>query len=421
MTYDESLNYIHGRPKFSARRTDLSKVYRLLERLGSPHKQGKFVHVTGTNGKGSTCAFVESVLRTAGYKTGLFTSPYLVRFEERFQVNRKPITPELLAEITTRVRDEEERLEAEGNDPATEFEIVTVVGFCYFAQCQCDYVVLEVGIGGRLDCTNVIDPPACACIAPISFDHMKTLGNTLAEIAADKAGIIKSGSQVVVSAGQPDEAMQVLRQACESTGARLIEASKLPHKILRSSKEGTCCIIDGEEINIPLLGRHQVDNAVAAYAICKALNLPVQQIKAGIETTVWAARLQYFRTEPPMLLDAGHNPAGVASLCNTLGELFPNVPLRVVMGMMGDKATEVCIPAVAKRAKHLYACAVDWPRAMPAEELAKVASAYCQTTVCTSVEDALLQARNEATPGEMVLICGSVYLVGDVLGILERA
>ncbi len=421
MTYEESLNYIHGRPKFSARRTDLSKVHRLLERLGSPHKKGKYVHVTGTNGKGSTCAFVSTVLQKAGYKTGLFTSPYLVRFEERFQVNHQPISAEMLAEITTRVRNAEERLEAEGYDPATEFEIVTAVGFCYFAYCKCDYVVLEVGIGGRLDCTNVIDPPACACIAPISFDHMKTLGNTLAEIAADKAGIIKAGSQVVISAGQPAEALAVLRKACEATGAKLIEADQLSLELLEATREGTRCIIDSVEINIPLLGRHQVDNAAAAYAICKALELPTEQIKAGIEATVWPARLQYFKTEPPMLLDAGHNPAGVESLCNTLDQLFPGVPLRVVMGMMGDKATGVCIPAVAKRARHLYACAVDWPRAMPAAELAQVASDYCETTVCVSVAAALQQARAEAEPGELVLICGSVYLVGDVLGILERS
>ena len=419
MTYEESVNYIHGRPKFSARRTDLSKVHRLLERLGSPHKQGKYVHVTGTNGKGSTCAFVHSVLRAAGFKVGLFTSPYLVHFEERFQVNGEPIPKEKLAEITSKIRSVEEQLEAEGYDPATEFEIVTAVGFCYFASCNCDYVVLEVGIGGRLDCTNVIDPPVCACIAPVSLDHQKTLGNTVAEIAADKSGIIKPGSQVVVSAGQPEEAMEVIRKAAQTVGAKLIDASELSLEIKSASRHGTECIVDGVELHVPLLGRHQVDNAVAAYAICKAIGIPVETIQTGIASAVWPARLQYIPGTPDILLDAGHNPAGVATLGKALDDLFTGVPLRVVMGMMSDKATDICIPAVAKRAKRLYACAVDWPRAMPAVELAAVAGAYCPATACQSVKAALDQACAEAEPGEMVLVCGSVYLVGDVLGILQ--
>ena len=168
-----------------------------------------------------------------------------------------------------------------------------------------------------------------------------------------------------------------------------------------------------------MLGRHQVDNAVAAYAICKAIGIPVETIQTGIASAVWPARLQYIPGTPDILLDAGHNPAGVATLGKALDDLFTGVPLRVVMGMMSDKATDICIPAVAKRAKRLYACAVDWPRAMPAVELAAVAGAYCPATACQSVKAALDQACAEAEPGEMVLVCGSVYLVGDVLGILQ--
>lgn len=419
MTYEACLAYIHGRPRFSSRRTDLSKVERLLERLGSPHRQGRFVHVTGTNGKGSACAFVASALQQAGYRTGLFTSPYLVRFEERFQVNRRPIAPDELAEIVTRVRAAEDQLEAEGYDGATEFEIVTVVGFCYFASRHCDYVVLEVGIGGRLDCTNVIGTPACACIMPVSFDHMKTLGGTLAEIAAEKAGIIKPGGRVVVSDGQPDEAIAVFRAVCAERGAQLIEAAQLPVAKLHMTRQGSECTIGGLPLHIPLLGRHQVTNAAAAVAVCRALGLPDETIAAGICRTDWPGRLQYLPGCPDLLLDAGHNPAGVATLLDTLDTLFPGVPVRVVMGMMHDKATGVCIPAMAKRAVQLYACAVDWPRAMHPDELAQVAAPFCPAAVCTSVRDALTRARAEAGPGELVVVCGSVYLVGDVLGILE--
>lgn len=421
MTYEECLAYIHGRPKFSARRTDLSKVHRLLERLGSPHKQGRYVHVTGTNGKGSVCAFISTTLRTAGYRTGLFTSPYLVRFEERFQVDGKPISKEMLTEIVNTVSREETQLEAEGYDPATEFEIVTAVGFCYFAKSACDYVVLEVGIGGRLDCTNVIDTPACACIMPISFDHMKTLGNTLAEIATDKAGIIKKNGTVVVAAGQPQEALEVLEAACQTQHAALYHAAQMPVEIVAESKHGTDCVIDGLALRVPLVGRHQVDNAAAAVAACRALQLSDDVIQKGITATVWPGRLQYIPGEPPMLLDAGHNPAGVATLCQTLDTLFAETRVRVVMGMMADKATDVCIPAMAKRATHLYACAVDWPRAMRPEELAAVAEKDCPVTTCNSVCQAVQAARQDANPGELVVICGSVYLVGDVLGILEEA
>lgn len=421
MTYEECLAYIHGRPRFSAYRTDLSKVQRLLERLGSPHKQGKFVHVTGTNGKGSICAFVSTALRTAGYRVGLYTSPYLVRFEERFQVNGQPIPPEKLTEITNTVRAAEDALEAEGWDPATEFEIITAVGFTYFAHCHCDYVVLEVGIGGRLDCTNVIDPPACACIAPVSFDHMKTLGNTLEAIATEKAGIIKPGCTAVVSPSQPPEALEAFRRISTERGARLIEAAAQQVEIHNATREGTDITIDGVQLRVPLLGRHQVDNAATAFAACRALGLPDAIIQQGFASTVWPGRLQYIPGTPSLLLDAGHNPAGVETLCRTLETLFPDTPLRVVMGMMGDKATDVCIPAVAKRATKLYACAVDWPRAMAPDALAEVAGAYCEAVACGSVAAALETAKAEAQPGDLVLVCGSVYLVGDVLGILEQS
>jgi len=420
MTYEECLTYIHSRPRFSERRTDLSKEHRLLERLGNPHLKGRFVHVTGTNGKGSVCAYVSTVLREAGYRTGLFTSPYLVRFEERFQVDGQNISPEDLTAIVNSVRAEEDELEAEGYAGATEFEVVTAVGFCYFASQNCDYVVLEVGIGGRLDNTNVIAPPACACITAVSFDHMKTLGNTLEAIATEKSGIIKPGSQAVVSPDQTPEVLAVIRRACEACGAKYIAAGDQTLEISSETRDGTDVVVDGVALHIPLLGRHQVNNGVTAFAVCRALGLPDEIIQRGIAKTVWPARLQYIPGMPPMLLDAGHNPAGVETLCRTLDRLFPDTPLRIVMGMMSDKATDVCIPAMARRAKHLYACAVNWPRAMNPEELAKVAGQYCETTVCASVEAALQTAKAEAQPGELVLVCGSVYLVGDVLGILER-
>ena len=367
MNYEESLTYIHGRPRFSARRTDLHKVETLLSRLGSPHQQGKYVHVTGTNGKGSTCAIVAAALRACGYRTGLFTSPYLVRFEERFRIDGQNIAPARLAEIATRVREAEDRLEAEGHDPATEFEIVTAIGFTWFAEEHCDYVVLEVGIGGRLDCTNVIKTPACACLTAVSLDHTRVLGSTLEAIAREKAGIIKPGGHVVTGK-QPPEVLAVIREACRQRGAELIEASAMPVSDVHMTREGTDCTIDGLPLHLSLLGAHQIDNACAALAVCRVLGLPEEKI-------VWA---------------------------------------------LADKATAYCVPRIAARATALYACAVEVPRAMAAEQLAAIAAESTQAAAYPSVEAALDAARRDAQPGELVLVCGSVYLAGSVLEILER-
>ncbi len=419
MNYEESLTYIHGRPRFSARRTDLHKVETLLSRLGSPHQQGKYVHVTGTNGKGSTCAMVAAALRACGYRTGLFTSPYLVRFEERFRIDGQNIAPARLAEIATRVREAEDRLEAEGHDPATEFEIVTAIGFTWFAEEHCDYVVLEVGIGGRLDCTNVIKTPACACLTAVSLDHTRVLGGTLEAIAREKAGIIKPGGHVVTGK-QPPEVLEVIREACRQRGAELIEASAMPVSDVHMTCEGTDCTIDGLPLHLSLLGAHQIDNACAALAVCRVLGLPEEKIVWALGHTCWPGRLDYRPGTPPLLLDAGHNPGGMDALCQALDTIFPGVPLRVVMGMMADKATAYCVPRIAARATALYACAVEVPRAMAADQLAAIAAESTQAAAYPSVEAALDAARREAQPGELVLVCGSVYLAGSVLEILER-
>ena len=415
MTYSEVLAAIHGRKRFSSV-ASLERMTRLMERLGNPQNQFRSVHVAGTNGKGSVCAFTESILRTAGYHVGLFTSPYLVDFRERIQVDRNCISEEMLISCYDAVMTEEESLEKLGNEPINEFELVTAMGFYAFAQMHVDFAVIEVGLGGRYDATNVLRSPEVCCITPISLDHTAVLGNTVAEIAAEKSGIIKQGVSVVSSVQEPS-AMRVIKEAAEKQGCELIVPQQ--GAILTESREGTRIEYKGHIVNIPLLGRHQVDNALAAWEVCSAIGISDSDIVAGIEQTAWKGRLQYLPGMPPVLIDAGHNPAGIRTLTEALDTLFKEQPLISVMAMMRDKDFAACIPEIAKRSKTLVASSVGLPRSLPQDKLADQAEPYCEVLTASSVSDGIELAKRIAAKDEMILICGSVYAAGEAVRILD--
>lgn len=412
MTYSEALSAIHSRKAFSTGGPTLERIRRLLDRLGNPQQDFKSVHVAGTNGKGSVCALVESALRASGYRVGLFTSPYLVEFRERIQVDRVPISEALLTECFETVVAQETALEQAGYEPVNEFELVTAIGFLAFSKSDVEYAVVEVGLGGRCDATNILSAPEVCCITPISLDHTGVLGNTVAEIAAEKAGIIKPGRPVVL-ARQEDDAMEILRREALAQGSPLI-VTKAPER-LRYDIHGTRFRYDGRDIAIPLLGRYQMDNAAAAWEVCKALHLPPECVRAGFAQVSWPGRLQYIPGTPDLLIDAGHNPAGIVALCRTLDELLPNREIITVMAMMKDKDYESCIPMVASRSSLLIATTVGLPRSLLPEKLAREAGHCCKTDTAPSVVEGIRLARSIAEPGQLVLICGSVYAAGEAL------
>jgi dihydrofolate synthase/folylpolyglutamate synthase len=414
MTYAEALAYIHGRPRFSTV-TGLHRIRRLLTALDEPQKRCRCVHIGGTNGKGSTAAFTASILREAGYRTGLFTSPFLIRFEERFQIDGVPISETDLVAVTEAVKAAEDALEAQGMEPVNEFELVTAMGFLWFSQQRCDYVVLEVGLGGKSDSTNVIEDPACVCITSVSLDHMAQLGGTVAEIAAEKAGIIKNGCSVVTPSTQDPAALAVLRERCAELAAPLTLAGA--DRVLSCDRNGSAFVRHGVTAEIGLLGRHQIDNAANAWAICEQLHIPQDAILRGLRNARWPGRLQLLA--PNVLVDCAHNEDGVASLVSSLQTLFPDRRPVLLMTMMADKAHETCIRRLTALADRLYATTLPLPRAMTPEALA--AEAVCREAIpVADLETAVSMALDSLRPDELLVVCGSVYLAGAAIPILEK-
>ncbi len=409
MTYEACLAGIHSRKTFSST-ASLVRIERLLDRLGNPQERFRCIHVAGTNGKGSACAMIECVLRTCGYSTGLFTSPYLVDFRERIRLNGSMIQEEWLVSCYERVMAEERKLEQAGFEPINEFELVTALGFTAFAKAKVDYAVIEVGLGGRFDATNVIKTPVTSCIMPISLDHTAVLGSTVTEIATEKAGIIKHGCPVVVSKQRP-EVLELLRQTAEERDSPLILAGT--PAVHTCDQRGSVFTYDGTTLKIPLLGCYQADNAAAAFEVCKVLRLPKERVVKGFAAVRWPGRMQFIPGTVDMLIDAGHNPDGISILIETLDQLFPNREIIAVMAMMQDKDHAHCIPMVARRCKKLIATSIELPRALPPEELAVEAAGFCETETAPSVIEAITTARSQANPGQLVLVCGSVYAAGE--------
>lgn len=411
MEYSLVLREIHERRAFSSR-ASLERIRRLMGRLGNPQNRFRCVHVAGTNGKGSTCALVESALRQAGYRVGLFTSPYLVDFRERIQINREMISRERLVACYRQVMEAEQALEQAGFEPVNEFELVTALGFVAFAEAGVDYGVIEVGLGGRWDATNVIAAPEVCCITPVSLDHTRVLGSTVEEIAREKAGILKPGRPVIMAAQEPG-AEGVIRAEAEDLGCPLIPAATWMQE--GYDCQGQRLLLEGVPVTLPLLGRFQGENAAAAWSVCRRLGLDRETICRGFAQVSWPGRLQYIPGSPGLLIDAGHNPAGIGALCQTLKELFPEREKIAVMAMMRDKDYEKCIPMVAKELRLLVAATVSLPRSLPPEELARQAAPYCAVRTAADMASGLKLARELAGPEELIVVCGSVYGAGAAL------
>ena len=415
MTPEEALEYIHSR-SWKGSVLGLSRISELMEKLGDPQKNMKFVHVAGTNGKGSTAVMTASVLRAAGYRTGLFTSPYIQSFNERIRVDGENIPDEALARITELVRPVAEQME----DIPTEFELVTAIGLMYFAQTKCDIVVLEVGLGGELDSTNVIDSPEVAVLCSIGLDHTEILGNSLTEIAMAKAGIIKPGCTVVAYRGER-EVEDVFRTVCRDRGATLRWAdfdSIIPGA---HSLHGQRFSWNGfRSLQIRLLGAHQLKNAVMAMETALALreggwNIPDAAIRQGLEEAAWPARFEVLSEDPLFILDGGHNPQCIAALVQNITDYIPDRRKVFLIGLLADKDYPQMMEACAPLADRFVTVTPDSPRALSAEGLAAFLVQYGKpVTACSSIQDGVAEALRQAADGAVVCAFGSLYMSGKI-------
>lgn len=323
MNYEQAMEYIHA-VQWAGHKPGLTRTRTLLAALGDPHKQLRFVHVAGTNGKGSTAAMMASCLQAAGYRVGLYTSPFINRFNERIQINGVQIPDEELVKLVEQVKPAADAME----DVPTEFEIITALGMLYFAQQKCEIVVLEVGLGGTLDSTNVIDAPECAVITALGMDHVKELGPTLADIAAAKAGIIKEGCPVVSYGGVP-EADIVIRRVCAEKHAELTEVDFSRLKYEGGSLDAVEFDFDGlTDVHLPLIGSYQPRNAALAITALRVMrthgwNIPESAIRTGLETVSWPGRFELLRHAPAFLLDGSHNAHGMRATVQSLRDRFP--------------------------------------------------------------------------------------------------
>lgn len=420
MDYDSALNYIYSAQRFASS-PELTRITELLSRTGNPQDSLKFVHIGGTNGKGSTAALMTSVLIEAGYKTGTFISPYLERFNERIQVNNKPVPDEAVAELAQTVKHHINAMLKDGHRHPSVFEIITAMAFLYWKQCGCDILVLEVGMGGRLDATNVIQAPLLAMIQSISFDHMAKLGNTLGDIAFKKCGIIKPGTGAAVSyAKQNAQAQLVIERQCALKGVRLIVPDTQRLQILAGTVSGSDFMYKGIQYHVPLMGEHQVYNALGVIEAAEALNglgfkIPAQAVARGVQNVRWPGRLEIIHNDPLCIIDAAHNFGAVLALCDAVDTYLQERPIVAVMGMLKDKEYEKCIPELAKRSRAFIATKPDNPRALEAELAANIAKKHC---VWVESEPGIPKAVDRAfdiakQTGAAVLICGSLYVIGN--------
>ncbi len=415
MTYQEALAYIHS-VSWRGSMPGLSRIQELCARMGNPERGLRFIHIAGTNGKGSTAAYLSSVLRAAGYRTGAFTSPYVKTFNERISIDGRPVSNALLAAATESVR----HFADEMQDPPTEFELITAIGFECFRRRQCEFVVLEVGLGGRYDSTNVIEAPLLSVITGIALDHTQLLGATLDKIAFEKAGIIKEGRPVCLGVLPPEARAVILREArekhapfCEVRESALrVKALDLDH----------LCIDYGDCIDLEsrLIGLYQPRNIALvceAVRMLEAEGVPVgtDALHAGIRAAQWHARFEVLQREPPVIFDGGHNPDGVRAAVETAKRLFSG-KINVLTGILADKDYETMADSIAEIAGQVFTVTPDNPRALSAEALAEV---FIRRSIparpCGGIGEGVRAARRFSRRAQRpLLILGSLYMYKDV-------
>lgn len=416
MNYEQALEYIHS-VNWTFCKPGLERITALCEALGNPQKKLRFIHIAGTNGKGSTSSMLASVLQKAGYRTGLYTSPYIRTFCERIRTDGENIPQEKLAELTEKIRPIADAME----DKPTEFELITALAFAYFADCACDVVVLEVGLGGRLDSTNVIENTALSVITGIDFDHTALLGNTIEEIAREKAGIIKTGRPVLFGGGAG--------AAHDTVRAVAMEKAAPFYTVDRSSYVQKSATLDGTifdynnytDLLLPLLGAYQPYNAtlvLTAIDLLKEQGFAIGEdaVRHGLADVRWPARFELLSRDPIIIYDGGHNPEGVRAAVASVQSYFPNQKVNLLGGVMADKDRGEMIETMKKVAARAFAVTPNNPRALAAVDYAAQLSDYgipatAYASVAEGVRAAIESSRKEGIP----LVClGSLYLYEEV-------
>jgi len=423
--YRQALDYLHSFTDYEVRsgytydaaRFDLVRVHRLLSLLGDPHRAFRSVHIAGTKGKGSTCAMLASILSQSGYRTGLYISPHLHTFRERAQVDGEMMSEEAVVAGTDRLRQVAPQVKG-----ITTFELITALAFDYLHRQRAELAVIEVGMGGRLDATNVITPMV-SVIAPISYDHMMYLGDTLSAIAGEKAGIIKPGVPVV-SAPQPLEAQRTISEIADVRGSDLILVGRdWSWRPLEAKTDGQTFSAwpsahpdKAERYSIPLIGAHQLVNATTALATVdvlrrQGLSVPEHAVQAGLETVRWPGRAEVLGQEPWVIVDGAHNADSMQKLCETVQSLFSYRDMILIYGASADKDIGGMLDAILPLARHVLVAESGHPRAAPTDKLMSDIESRGVHAEPVSIQDAIARALARATRQDLVCVTGSLYLV----------
>lgn len=419
MTYEQSTAYLLSLLGARGQRLGLERITRLVELLGRPDRAFRTIHVAGTNGKGSVCAMIDAGLRAAGKSAGFHSSPHLSDFTERFRVDGQPIEQQLFVDNILRVKQAAEQLAEEGQF-ATMFEVMTAAAFCVFEQTQVEWAVLETGLGGRLDATNVVQPEL-AVITPIDLDHQTSLGNTLAEIAGEKAGILKAGAKAVFSKQAPEAAAVLAERGaiCEAViwahQDWRVRESAADHKgRYRLAVDGPAGKTVTALLGLP--GEHQVDNAVTAIAALDAVGISTDAITNGLQSVNWPGRLEWIAGEPEVLLDAAHNPAGARSLANFIERFCQDRRITLIFGVSRDKAFDEMAALLYPLVDRVVMTQANVAsRALTAPELAEATSRYAASfEIAADAAAAWRLASEDRSPEHLVVIAGSIFLIGEL-------
>lgn len=417
MSYPDSVRYLYslGNELKAGAKLGLERIEALLKELSNPEHGQRFVHVAGTNGKGSTCAMIANTLQHAGVPTGLYTSPHLIDPTERIQICGRAVTPDEFVRAFETVRTaaeallRDERLDAH----PSYFETVTAMALVIFRE-RCDIGVLEVGLGGRLDATNVVTPELCV-ITPIAFDHESFLGNTLEAIAWEKAGILKPGIPAVVSKQLP-QAEAVISKRARELSCEILRTRDLAVTKIDATANGSSFSVDGVTYKCALAGRHQIENALTAILACRRLGIQISAIQAGLNDVSWPGRLEFVSRNPDLVLDGAHNPAGAAALAAYIREFCANRPVWMVYGAMRDKAIDEVTSQLFPLANRLIVTAANFARALRPEAILAV-SHHSNSVIAQTVPEAVALART-APQDAVVFFAGSLFLVGEARALL---
>lgn len=424
MDYQEALHFIHSTHRFGMK-LGLDNMKALMNLLDNPQEKLKFIHIAGTNGKGSTSAMISSILQMQGYQVGLFISPYLEEFTERIQINREKIDKKALARITKEVKEKVDEMVSKGYDHPTEFEVVTAIGLKYFGDKKVDLVVLEVGLGGSLDATNIISKSEVSIITSIGLDHMAQLGTSLEEIAGEKAGIIKENGKVVIYP-QDKRIYKVIENKAKEKNAKVYFAEESEIIRKENSFKGQVFSyksknLDLSTIELSLLGKHQILNAQTILKAIEVLRkkgygILDSSILEGFKRVTWPGRFEIIHKNPMIILDGAHNMQGARAFSQTIEEFFPKDKIILIIGILKDKEVEKILKEILPVAKEIITITPDNPRAMEGKELVRQVKKINPNIACTSldsIEEAIKWALNKNAK-ETIAFTGSLYTIGEV-------